>query len=60
MNCIYQVYEQNKKISPASKGRNSPLFNVQPVVDPSNEIAEVLVEALDWDMMSREYFSISC
>ncbi len=24
-----------------------------PVVDPSNEIAEVLVEALEWNMMSR-------
>ncbi len=25
------------------------------VVDPSNEIAEVLVEALKWNMMSREW-----
>ena len=25
------------------------------VEDPSNEIAEVLVEALEWNMMSREW-----
>jgi hypothetical protein len=25
------------------------------VEDPSNEIAEVLVEALEWNMMSREF-----
>jgi hypothetical protein len=28
---------------------------LQPVVDPSNEIAEVLVKALEWNMMSREW-----
>ena len=55
VHCIYQVYELNKKINAASKDRNSPLFNVPPVVDPSNEIAEVLVEALEWNMMSREW-----
>ena len=55
IHCICQVYELNKKISVASKDRNSPLFNVPPVVDPSNEIAEVLVEALEWNMMSREW-----
>ncbi len=55
MHRIFQVYELNKKISAASKDRNAPLFNVPPVVDPSNEIAEVLVEALEWNMMSREW-----
>ena len=55
IHCIYQVYELNKKISAASKDRTSPLFNVPPVVDPSNEISEVLVEALEWNMMSREW-----
>ena len=55
IHCICQVYELNKKISDASKDRNSPLFNVPQVVDPSNEIAEVLVEALEWNMMSREW-----
>jgi hypothetical protein len=43
------------KISPASRDSTSPLFNVPPVVDPSNEIAEVLVEALEWNMLSREW-----
>jgi hypothetical protein len=55
MHCIYQVYELNKRISTASNDRNSPLFNVLPVVDPNNKIAEVLVEALEWNMMSREW-----
>jgi hypothetical protein len=31
----------NKKIRAVSNHRNSLLFNVPPVVDPSNEIAEV-------------------
>ena len=62
ISCIYsdihgicQVYDLNQKISAASKDRNSPLFNVPRVVDPSSEIAEVLVEALEWNMMSREW-----
>jgi hypothetical protein len=29
--------------------------HVPTVVDPSNEIAEVLVEALEWNMMSPEW-----
>jgi len=52
---ICQVYDLNQKISAASKDRNSPLYNVQEVEDPSNEIAEVLIEALEWNMMSREW-----
>ena len=52
---ICQVYDLNQKICAASKDRNSPLFNVLLVHDPSNEIAEVLVEALEWNMMSREW-----
>jgi hypothetical protein len=55
LRCIYQVYELNKKISAVSKDRNSLLFNVPPVVDPSNEIAEVHVEALEWNMLNREW-----
>ena len=55
LHCIYQVYDLNKKISAASRDSTSPLFNVQPVVDPSNEIAEVLVEALEWNVLSREW-----
>jgi hypothetical protein len=54
LHVIYQVYELNKKISAASKERDSPLFNVPPVADPSNEIT-VLVEALKWNMLSREW-----
>ena len=55
LHCIFQVYDLNKKISAASRDRNSPLFNVPPVVDPSNEITEVLVEAPEWNMLSREW-----
>ncbi len=55
LRCIYQVYELNKKISTVSKERSSLLFNVPPAVDPSNEIAEVLVEALEWNMLSWEW-----
>jgi hypothetical protein len=55
LHCIYQVYELNTKIIAASKDRNSPLFNVQPVVDPSNKITEVIVDALEGNMLSREW-----
>jgi hypothetical protein len=55
LRCIYKVYELNKKISAVSKDRNSLLFYVPPVVDTSNDIAEVLVEALEWNMLSREW-----
>ncbi len=34
---------------------DSPLFKLPPVVDPSNEIAEVLIKALEWNMLSREW-----
>jgi hypothetical protein len=56
---ICQVYELNKKIIDASKDRNSPLFNVPPVVDPSNEIAEVLVEDLEWNRFDFMLYSLS-
>ena len=34
---------------------DSPLYKLPPVVDPSNEIAEVLVKSLEWNMLSREW-----
>jgi hypothetical protein len=34
---------------------DSPLHKLSPVVDPSNEIADVLVKALEWNMLSREW-----
>ena len=51
----YQVAELNAKITAASKDKTSPLYKVPPVVDPSNEMAEVLVQALEWNMLSREW-----
>ncbi len=38
-----------------SRDKNSPLFKVPQVIDPSNEIANVLAQALDWNMLSREW-----
>jgi hypothetical protein len=38
-----------------SRDKNSPLYKVPPVVDPSNEMADALVQALDWNMLSREW-----
>ena len=34
---------------------DSPLYKLPPVVDPSNETAEVLVKSLEWNMLSREW-----
>jgi hypothetical protein len=51
----YKVAELNAKITAASKDKTSPLYRVPPVVDPSNEMAEVLVQALEWNMLSREW-----
>ncbi len=34
---------------------DSPLYKLPPGVDPSNEIAEVLVKSLEWNMLSREW-----
>ena len=51
----YKVAELNAKITAASKDKTSPLYKVPPVVDPSNEMAEVLVQALEWNMLSREW-----
>ena len=52
---IHQVLELNNMIKAAT--RDSLLFKLPPlgVVDPSNEIAEVLVKALEWNMLSREW-----
>jgi hypothetical protein len=55
LRCIYQLYELNKMIRAVSKDRKSLLFNVPQVVDPSYEIAEVLVKALKWNMLCLEW-----
>ncbi len=55
LRCMYQLDELNKMIRAVSKDRKSPLFNVSQVVDPSYEIAEVLVKALEWNMLCLEW-----
>ena len=50
---MYQVLELNNMIKAAP--RDSPLYKLPLVVDPSNDIADVLVKALEWNMLSREW-----
>jgi hypothetical protein len=52
---INLVDDLNAKIAAASRDKNSPLLKVSPVVDPSNEIADVLAQAVDWNILSREW-----
>ena len=50
---MHQVLELNNMIKAAP--RDSPSHKLPPVVDPSNEIADVLIKALEWNMLSREW-----
>ena len=50
---VFQVADINGKIKAA--GRESPLYKLPLLEDPSNEIAEVLVKSVEWNMLSREW-----
>ena len=50
---VFQVADINGKIRAA--GRESPLYKLPLLEDPSNEIAEVLVKSVEWNMLSREW-----
>ena len=50
---VLQVADINGKIKAA--GRESPLYKLPLLEDPSNEIAEVLVKSVEWNMLSREW-----
>ena len=50
---VFQVADINGKIKAA--GRDSPLYRLPLLEDPSNEIAEVLVKSVEWNMLSREW-----
>ena len=52
MLAINQVLELNNLIKAALPG--SLLYKLPPVVDPSNHVSDVLVKALEWNMLSRE------
>ncbi len=49
---MYQVESINKAIKTAKKG--SRLHGLPPVSDPSNEVVEVLIECMEWNMATRE------
>ncbi len=57
MSSVFQVAEINGKIR--SAGRDSPLYKLPLLEDPSNAIAEVrtklLVKSVEWNMLSREW-----
>ena len=50
--CMYQVLLINKAIDSAKAG--SRLYKLPHVADPSNEIVEVLIQCMDWNMASRQ------
>jgi hypothetical protein len=51
---IFQVADINSKIR--TTGRDSSLYKLLPLLeDPSNQIAEVLVKSVEWNMLSREW-----
>jgi hypothetical protein len=50
---LFQVADVNGKIR--SAGSDSPLYKLPLLEDPSNEIAEVLVKSVEWNMLSREW-----
>jgi hypothetical protein len=57
---IFQVAYINGKIKTA--GRDSPLYKLPLLEDPSNEMAEVLVKSVEWNMLrgSGTSASVTC
>ena len=52
-NICFQVADINARIRAAP--RDSPLYKLPLLEDPSNNIAEVLVKSVEWNMLSREW-----
>ena len=50
---VWQVAQINDRIKKAVPG--SQLYKLPLLEDPSNEIADVLVKSLEWNMLSREW-----
>ena len=50
--CMYQVLLINRAIDAAAAG--SRLYKLPHVADPSNEIVEVLIQCMDWNIASRQ------
>lgn len=49
---MYQVESINKAIKNAKKG--SRLHGLPPVSDPSDEVVEVLIQCMDWNIATRQ------
>jgi hypothetical protein len=49
---MYQVESINKAIKNAKNG--SRLRGLQPVSDPSDEVVEVLIQCMDWNIATRQ------
>ena len=52
-NICFQVADVNARIRAAP--RDTPLYKLPLLEDPSNDIAEVLVKSVEWNMLSREW-----
>ena len=50
--CMHQVLLINKAIDAAKPG--SPLCKLPHVADPSDEIVEVLIQCMEWNIASRQ------
>jgi hypothetical protein len=50
--CMYQVLLINRPIDAAAAG--SRLYKLPHVAVPSNEIVEVLIQCMDWNIASRQ------
>jgi hypothetical protein len=50
--CMYQVLLINKAIDAAKPG--SRLYKLQHIADPSNEIVEVLIQCMEWNIVSSQ------
>jgi hypothetical protein len=53
INAVLQIHFVNDAIRKAQPG--SKLHDLDPIVDPSDEIIEVLLSALRWDMQQRRF-----
>ncbi len=49
---MYQVESINKPINIAKK--NSRLHGLPPISDPSDEVVEVLIQCMDWNIATRQ------
>ncbi len=51
----YRLMNSMLRSALSPRTRPPPWYKVPSVIDPINQMAEVLVQALDWNMLSREW-----